>query len=415
MDHVFGYTVCWDGSTGLYGHLYAQRCPEKRPHHGRARANLEKSIDLNGVFGPVIVTANEVGNPHDLLGYLYMNDIRRGRGHTGALLDPIHDILELFSRVMTVQPGTLFAMGAAGFDGYPVTPDMRRPGPNSLRVEIERIGTLENRLVYPDEPEGLDLKGTSPYLWRRRRLGLPGADMPDLSPEDIPETSRQLWATHVNFGTSVQDRTPSPYCYPCSSVAPANRPIVLPVNCGPARVSVHLAGVVGTRPLYQVNREDVKGQLLGIVAIIGVQDLGFTETFANDPAEASSMFAHYMSCFGDGYHTVGQVLPSAQVSANFEKAAITLTIEGAGAARGRVSDYACDLSGLVEWITMGITLLPADLVSLGASHAEVDLPIGSRPGSPISIRAQIEGLPPIETTIKDERDPSYPPWRGFPI
>ena len=86
------------------------------------------------MFGPVIVTADEVGNPHDLVGRLYMNDVLRGRSYTGAIMDPIHAIVSLFSRLMTLKPGTLFAMGAAGFDGFAVTPDFRRPGENRLAV-----------------------------------------------------------------------------------------------------------------------------------------------------------------------------------------------------------------------------------------------------------------------------------------
>ena len=76
---------------------------------------------------------------------------------------------------MMVQPGTIFAMGAAGFDGFPMTAELRQPGRTVVQLELDRIGKLENTLAYPDDPERQELSGKSSYAWRRNNLQLPPA------------------------------------------------------------------------------------------------------------------------------------------------------------------------------------------------------------------------------------------------
>ena len=415
MDHVFGYTVCWDGSKSQYGSLYNARCPDPRPDQMRAPGNCSKAMDLHGVFGPVIVTADEIGNPHDLMQYLYVNGRLRGRSYTGAYLDSVPDTLCFFSRIMTVLPGTLFAMGAAGYDGYPVVRDFREPGPNVLKVETEGIGALENRIIYPDEPEGKDLGVGSPYRWRRKLLCLPPSENPHLKPEDIPNITRHFWTTTFNDGDEPRDAVPAPYLLPRSCLAPAGTPIVLPPNCRRAVVTVQLAGVIGPRPLYLSRPEEVLSQLLGLAAIVGVWDQGVADLGTQDPVDGSPIFAFYMAQFGDGYHNIGTVVPIADIEGDIGKATIELTGEGVGTGRGNVADYACSLETLVEWITFGITLLPGDIVSLGASRAMIELELAPGKDRETSIRGAIAGLPAVETVLIDKREPDYPDWRGFPI
>ena len=413
MNYVFGYTVCWDGSRPDYAALYKAKCSDPRPDQKRASANCSKAMDLHGVFGPVIVTTDEIGNPHDLLQFLYVNGRQRGRSYTGAYLDSVPDTLHFFTRIMTVQPGTLFAMGAAGYDGFPVVADFRRPGDNILKIETERIGALENRIVYIDEPEGKELGSGSPYLWRRNRLGLAAASALDLKPGDIPKTTKHFWTTTCNSGDLPRDSIPAPYLLPRSSLASSGTPIELPPNGGTMDVAVQLAGVVGPEPLFGIPPDEVLSRILGFAVIVGVRDHRILELGEKDPVDGSSVFAYYMASFGDGYHNVGTVVPTDMNS--ISNAEIKLAVNGLEVAAGNVADYPCGLETLVEWITLGITLLPGDIVSLGDSQAVARLEW--RPGGEkeIKVKAEIAGLPALDTILIDERDPDFPDWKGLPI
>ena len=108
MDYVFGYTVCCDGGTSHYKDKYAPLKNGGVHRHINSASFLSKGTDGQGPIGPVIVTADEVGNPHDLIGKIFFNDTLRGRGHTGAYLDPVRDILAFYARIMTVRAGTIF-------------------------------------------------------------------------------------------------------------------------------------------------------------------------------------------------------------------------------------------------------------------------------------------------------------------
>jgi len=414
MDHVFGYTICTDGAQNLYRKKHLERSETHRMDHKRAVAGCGKAMDACGAFGPVIVTADELGDPTDLKGAISVNDIPRAHMGTSGYLDTVPEIMEYFSRIMTVQPGTIFAMGAAGFDGFPMVAELRQPGRTIVQLELDRIGKLENTLAYPDEPEGKALSGKSPYAWRRNKLRLQPDRLAGLEPGDIPGKTRQLWATTFNHGNNPEDKIPAPYLYPRSSLHPAFNPIRLPKPCRTARISVQLAVVVGPDIIYRADRAEVSGALLGHAILVGVQDLGVADGFPKDPTEASTMFAYHMACFGDGYHRMGSVAPSDAAGDLFE-GEIALEIDGIGRAEAQVSDYACDPADIVEWITMGITLLPADIVSLGASKAVLDVPLSEGARTERKLKAIIGNLAPIETVLVDERDPNYSEWGGLRI
>ena len=172
--------------------------------------------------------------------------------------------------------------------------------------------------------------------------------------------------------------------------------------------------VVGPETIFQAKQENVSAALLGQAIIVGVQDLGVAEGFPDDPVEGSWMFAYLMGSFGDGCHSVGPVAPSDSAGSLF-KGAITLEIEGIGQVNAEVSDYACSPARLIQWVTMGITLLPADLVSLGSSKAVLDIPLADGDVPERTLKASIGSLPPIETVLIDNRDAAFAQWNGLKI
>jgi 2-keto-4-pentenoate hydratase/2-oxohepta-3-ene-1,7-dioic acid hydratase in catechol pathway len=109
--------------------------------------NLGKSFDTHGPIGPWIVTADELGDPHTLDLRTYVNAELRQSSNTRNLIFDCFRQVEIISQVCTLEPGDVIATGtpsgiAAGLEGQPwLTPGDR------VRVEIDRIGAIENQVV----------------------------------------------------------------------------------------------------------------------------------------------------------------------------------------------------------------------------------------------------------------------------
>jgi 2-keto-4-pentenoate hydratase/2-oxohepta-3-ene-1,7-dioic acid hydratase in catechol pathway len=109
--------------------------------------NLGKSFDTHGPMGPWIVTPDEVGDPHALDLRTYVNGELRQSSNTRNLIFNCFRQVEIISQVCTLEPGDVIATGtpsgiAAGMEGRPwLTPGDR------VRVEIDGIGAIENRIV----------------------------------------------------------------------------------------------------------------------------------------------------------------------------------------------------------------------------------------------------------------------------
>jgi 2-keto-4-pentenoate hydratase/2-oxohepta-3-ene-1,7-dioic acid hydratase in catechol pathway len=108
---------------------------------------LGKSFDTHGPIGPWIVTADEIADPHALDFRLYVNGTLRQNGNTRDMIYNIYAQIENLSKVMTLEPGDLLATGTcAGVGIAGGTDGMLKVG-DVVRVEIDSIGHIENRVV----------------------------------------------------------------------------------------------------------------------------------------------------------------------------------------------------------------------------------------------------------------------------
>jgi 2-keto-4-pentenoate hydratase/2-oxohepta-3-ene-1,7-dioic acid hydratase in catechol pathway len=106
---------------------------------------LGKSFDTHGPTGPWIVTPDEVPDPHDLEMRLTVNGELRQKQNTGSMIHNIWQQIAHLSTVMTLMPGDLIATGTCAGVGIALGKFLQ-PG-DVVRVEIERIGHIENRIV----------------------------------------------------------------------------------------------------------------------------------------------------------------------------------------------------------------------------------------------------------------------------
>lgn len=118
LDYVFGYCIGLDMTV---------RGPEER--------SLRKSIDSYSVLGPMIVTADEVGDPSALDMALTVNGELRQKANTRDLVLSLPELIEYASRFYTLHPGDVI------FTGTPEGVASVQPG-DVIRASITNIGEM---------------------------------------------------------------------------------------------------------------------------------------------------------------------------------------------------------------------------------------------------------------------------------
>ncbi len=105
----------------------------------------------HGPMGPWIVTADELGDPHALRLRTWVNGELRQDSSTAQLIFDSFALVEHLSTAFTLEPGDVIATGTPGGVGMAMSPPRFLAPGDVVRVEIERIGHIENRVV--DEPD----------------------------------------------------------------------------------------------------------------------------------------------------------------------------------------------------------------------------------------------------------------------
>jgi 2-keto-4-pentenoate hydratase/2-oxohepta-3-ene-1,7-dioic acid hydratase in catechol pathway len=108
---------------------------------------MGKSFDTHGPIGPWITTADAVGDPHALRVRTWVNDELRQDSSTKNLIFDCFAIVEHLSTAFTLEPGDLVATGTPGGVGIAMKPPRLLSIGDVVRVEIDGLGTLENRVV----------------------------------------------------------------------------------------------------------------------------------------------------------------------------------------------------------------------------------------------------------------------------
>lgn len=133
LEHVFGYTCGND--------ISARDWQKGRPG---GQWLLGKTFDTFAPLGPWIVTADEIGDPHDLDIEFHLNGELMQRSNTRHFLFPIDYLIAHLSRFVQLVPGDLIFTGTpAGVGAGRNPPVFLKPG-DQLSVEISKIGKLIN-------------------------------------------------------------------------------------------------------------------------------------------------------------------------------------------------------------------------------------------------------------------------------
>ena len=108
---------------------------------------LGKSFDTHGPIGPWIVTPEEIGDPHALDLKTFVNGEMRQHSNTRHLIFDCFAQVETLSTVFTLLPGTIVSTGTPGGVAAAMKPPKWLVAGDVVRIEIEKIGKLENQVI----------------------------------------------------------------------------------------------------------------------------------------------------------------------------------------------------------------------------------------------------------------------------
>ena len=113
---------------------------------------MGKSFDTHGPMGPWLVTPDEVGDPHALELRTWVNGELRQHSNTKQLIFDCFAQVEHLSTAFTLEPGDVVTTGTPAGVGGAMRPPRFLAAGDVVRIEIERIGAIENTVVTePDD------------------------------------------------------------------------------------------------------------------------------------------------------------------------------------------------------------------------------------------------------------------------
>ena len=131
LSHVFGYTVINDITAR-----------DLQQRHGQWFKG--KSLDGSCPMGPVVVTADEFGDPQDKRVSLRLNGVTKQDARTSDMIFPIATIIEWLSNGLTLEPGDIIATGTPEGVGMGRTPQEWLQDGDVVETEVEGIGVMRN-------------------------------------------------------------------------------------------------------------------------------------------------------------------------------------------------------------------------------------------------------------------------------
>ena len=136
MSHVYGYTIVNDVTA---------RDVQMR----HQQWDLGKSFDTFCPMGPWLVTADELDGQNTRVRCWVNGELRQDARTTDLIFD-IPTLIETCSRGITLLPGDIIATGTPSGVGMGMKPPVFLQPGDTVRIEIEGIGILENPFVAQD-------------------------------------------------------------------------------------------------------------------------------------------------------------------------------------------------------------------------------------------------------------------------
>ncbi len=133
-EFVFGYTIMNDVSARDFQMATSQW-------------TMGKTFDTFAPFGPAVVTADEVPDPHNLDISLTLNGRVMQNSNTGQLIFQVPRLIEFLSSVFTLEPGDIISTGTPAGVGFARKPPVWLRAGDEVTIRVEGLGQLTNPVV----------------------------------------------------------------------------------------------------------------------------------------------------------------------------------------------------------------------------------------------------------------------------
>ena len=137
LDHIAGYTVMNDVSG-------------RRAQFAHSQWFRGKSFDTFAPLGPVLVTADEIGDAQNLRLTARVNGRLMQEGNTREMLFKIDTIIADVSEDITLVPGDIISTGTPAGVGIFRDPPVVLKAGDEVECWVEKIGAIRNRIVDPN-------------------------------------------------------------------------------------------------------------------------------------------------------------------------------------------------------------------------------------------------------------------------
>ena len=134
LAHVFGYTVIND--------VTARDLQQRHTQWFKG-----KSLDGSCPIGPVVVTADEFGDPQNRRISLRINGATKQDARTSDMIFTVATIIESLSKGLTLEAGDVIATGTPEGVGMARTPQEFLQNGDVVETEVEGIGVMRNRII----------------------------------------------------------------------------------------------------------------------------------------------------------------------------------------------------------------------------------------------------------------------------
>jgi len=135
LDHVGAYTIVNDVTA--FSHRLQILIGATGPYM------MAKTFDTFAPTGPWLTTADEIPDPHALDVKQYLNGELKTHANTSEAVFKIPALISYLSNFFELRPGDLILTGSPPPEGKPT---FLQEG-DTVRIEIERLGVLENPVV----------------------------------------------------------------------------------------------------------------------------------------------------------------------------------------------------------------------------------------------------------------------------
>ncbi|MCE2841614.1 MAG: fumarylacetoacetate hydrolase family protein [Novosphingobium sp.] len=136
-----------DAPAAIFGYCVGNDVTERMWQHAGPQWSLGKSFDTHAPIGPWIVTADELGDPHQLGLRCFVNGEKRQDSNTRHLVFDIWQQVEHLSTGMTLEPGDVIFTGTPGGVGAAMDPRQFLKAGDVVRCEIDGLGHIEGTMV----------------------------------------------------------------------------------------------------------------------------------------------------------------------------------------------------------------------------------------------------------------------------